>query len=156
MAADRDHHPTTPARDTDLLIARLAADARPVRRLPSPAARVGLWLALALGVLLVACATLGARPDLAASLGTVSFAAPLLLLVAAGVASGAMALLASVPGREPARATALGTLAVVLVALAGELRERAVARAGLPSGGGPGLALRRAHRAGRRRCRGWC
>lgn len=118
MARDHDESPTARGRSTDALIARLAADAHPVRRLPAPAARVGLWLALVLGVLLVAYLTIGARPDLVHQLGTASFAAPILLLLAAGVTSGALALLASVPGREPARGTVVGALALVLLALA--------------------------------------
>lgn len=118
MAGDRPTPPgTTGTPDTDALIARLAAGARPVRRLRPPRERLLVWLALELAVLAAAALAFGTRPDLAAKLAQASFAGEILLLLAVGLGSGTLALLAAVPGREPARAAVLGALAVVLLVL---------------------------------------
>lgn len=51
--------------DTDALIERLSADARPVRRLARPGLRVLVWLAAAAAVAAAATCVEGVRPDLA-------------------------------------------------------------------------------------------
>ena len=58
---------------TSDLIDVLAADARPVRRLRSPAVRAALWLALAVLVFGALAAGLGVREDLAQQLQRLSF-----------------------------------------------------------------------------------
>jgi hypothetical protein len=89
------------------LIDRLVDDARPVRRLWSPAIRLAAWL----GILLVVAAALaiaGVRPDVAARLASPGFVAELACLGVATVAAAWIALRGAVPGLEggPGRSAA--------------------------------------------------
>jgi len=104
--------------DTDTLIARLVAGAKPVRRLSPVPARLALWLAVQSALLIAAVLMLGLRPDLAAKLRALPFDSELVLLAVAGLASAVLALRAAVPGREPARALVAGAFAVVLIGIA--------------------------------------
>lgn len=112
MAASPDLHPAT-----DELISRLAGEAHPVRRIRTPRTRFLLWLALQILVVAATGLALGLRPDAVSKLREAAFAAEIALLVTIGVVNAALALLAAIPGREPAVAAALGSLAVVLGAL---------------------------------------
>ncbi len=112
MASTPDRHPAT-----DELIAQLAGEARPVRRLWPPRARLGLWLALQVLVLAAAAVVLDLRPDAASKLREGAFAAEIALLFSIGSLDAALALLAAVPGRQPAAVPLLGSLAVVVGAL---------------------------------------
>jgi hypothetical protein len=49
---------------TEELIERLAAEARPIRRLPPPSRRLALWLAITLPSVAAVVLTMGPRPDL--------------------------------------------------------------------------------------------
>ena len=102
---------------TAALIAQLARDVPPVRRVWPPYARLAMWLALELGIVAAAVLALGVRADLADKLAQAGFAVELLLLLAVGLASALFTLLAAVPGREPARALALGASAVVIAGI---------------------------------------
>src|SRR4029077_14952597 len=74
--------PTPPIHDA--LVARLMADARPVRRLWTPRRRLGLWVAVAVAVLGIA-AGVGLRDDLAVQLFRARYLLELALLVGAAV-----------------------------------------------------------------------
>jgi hypothetical protein len=93
-------------------IDRLVEDARPVRRLWSPAVRLGVWL----GVLLAVAAGVviaGVRPDVAARLGSPGFLVELGCLAAATLAAAWLALRGAVPGLEsPAGRGVLGATLV--------------------------------------------
>lgn len=85
--------------DISLLIDRLVAECRPVKRLAPPMLRAALWLAVAVGLVLLVSLLRGFRPDLAEQ-----FARPdaLLAFVAAlltGVTAAVAAFEVSVPGR---------------------------------------------------------
>src|SRR5437899_2809246 len=92
--------PTPPIHER--LVARLIADAHPVRPLWSAHVRLLLWLALpALG--LGVAVKLGLRPDLRAHLREPRFLLELGGLCAAGAMAAAVALRAAVPGRASGR-----------------------------------------------------
>jgi hypothetical protein len=84
---------------TEELIAALSADARPVRRLPAPSARVALWMAISIPWVALIVLTMTLRPDISAKLGEqrwlIEQAAALVTALAAAMA----AFCASVPGR---------------------------------------------------------
>lgn len=88
---------------TDDLIRELAADAHPVRRLPSWLHRGALWLSVALLCGVVVTVGVGARRDLTEVVWTPAylFEAALLLVTALSAAAGALIL--SVPGAERSR-----------------------------------------------------
>src|SRR2546425_230132 len=98
--------PTPPIHER--LVARLIADAHPVRPLWSPHVRLLLWLALpALG--LGVAVKLGLRPDLRAHLREPRFLLELGALCAAGAMAAAVALRAAVPGRTSGSISSPGT-----------------------------------------------
>ncbi len=99
----------------DRLVARLLADARPVRPLWSPHARLAVWLALEV-VLLGIAARFGLREDLGDHLHRPLFVLELIALLAAGGVAAALALRAAVPGLGSSRWVM--TLAVLLVSVA--------------------------------------
>jgi hypothetical protein len=104
------------------LVDRLAAEARPVRPLWRPAARLLLWLALVV-VVLGLVARFHLRPDARSALASPLFAAQLVALAAAGVAAALLALRAAVPGDEPTRgqsALVSGVAALGVALLLGE------------------------------------
>jgi hypothetical protein len=88
---------------TEELIVRLAADAAPVRRLPSISARLGGWFLVVLPVVAVFVAVVGPRPDLATRAAAPAFLVSALTLAALGLVSAAAALVSSVPGHERSR-----------------------------------------------------
>ncbi len=103
------------------LLARLIADAHPVRPLWSPHSRLALWLALQTSTLGVAV-TVGLRQDLGDHLRQPLFLLELGALIAAGVTAAALTLRAAVPGMAGGRvgltcSVLLGAVAVALVAL---------------------------------------
>src|SRR6266704_2313384 len=79
------------------LVARLVADARPVRPLWSPHTRLALWLVLQVLTLGVAV-QFGLRPDLGDHLRQPPFLFEVGALVAAGAMAAAVALRGAVPG----------------------------------------------------------
>jgi hypothetical protein len=87
------------ADDTTLVIERLVAECRPVRRLRPPLARAAMWLSLSVGLVLLVALLRGFRPDLAEQLSRndalLAFVAALLTGVSAAVATFHV----SVPGR---------------------------------------------------------
>jgi hypothetical protein len=85
---------------TDELIVRLAASAHPVRVLPSPARRLGRWLAAALAVTILGVAIIGTRPDIGDAAGRAPFLAVAALTMATALAAAAAAFVLSVPGLE--------------------------------------------------------
>lgn len=87
---------------TEELIARLAAQAAPVRVLPPPSARLLLWLALALPAVAVVTLAMGLRQDLALRLGEPVFLLRLGASLATAVAAALAGLALGVPGRRRA------------------------------------------------------
>jgi hypothetical protein len=85
--------------DTDRLIARLAAEAGPVRRLRSPLLRTAGWLMLAALVIGGVAALHGLRRDLADRLGE----APFLLALGGSLATGVLAAFAAFQTSQPDR-----------------------------------------------------
>jgi hypothetical protein len=85
---------------TDELIRKLVADARPVRRLSPWSLRAALWLLVALVSAAIVVLWFGARRDLASVVSTPAFAFEELMLLAITVTAAAGALLLSVPGEE--------------------------------------------------------
>ncbi|MEZ5320153.1 MAG: NrsF family protein [Vicinamibacterales bacterium] len=85
---------------TEDLIAGLARDLTPVRRLASPWTRLLTWLALALPLLAAGVLVLGPRSNLARAVVDWRFLAVGAVAVATMVAAAAAALVLSVPGRE--------------------------------------------------------
>ena len=79
------------SRSTEELIAALAAEARPVRRLPPPGRRAALWLALILGFCAVAIALWANLPDFWRRTGGLQTG----LAWAASLATGASAVVAA-------------------------------------------------------------
>lgn len=84
--------------DTDTVIERLARNAHPVQRLPSPGRRVVRWLAIGLPVIAVFAAVMGARPDLDTQLSETAFVVPLLAAFATAVCAAHAAFASAVPG----------------------------------------------------------
>jgi hypothetical protein len=99
---------------TEALIARLASDLAPVSRRWPPRARLALWMSVLATVFVVAWLQLGVRPDLGSQLAGNAFGVEIALLLGVGIANAALALLASVPGREPALAAAVGSALATL------------------------------------------
>ncbi|MGH8076955.1 MAG: NrsF family protein, partial [Lysobacter sp.] len=87
--------------DTDTLIDQLAARAGPVKRLASPGRRTLLWIALAVAIVAIIVAVLGARPgwwqDLAVPSAAIEWVASVMTSVLAAYAVFQI----SVPGRSP-------------------------------------------------------
>jgi hypothetical protein len=87
------------------MVARLLADAEPVRPLWAPEARLALWLTLQV-VAIAAAAMFGLRDDVAVELGRPRLLVEIALCMAAGALAGAVALRAAVPARMSATLTA--------------------------------------------------
>jgi hypothetical protein len=85
---------------TSDLIDVLAADATPVRRLRSPAARAACWLLFAAVVMLFVGVAHGVRADLAVKLHQPLFVIGMAAATATGILAAVAALIASVPGRS--------------------------------------------------------
>ena len=82
------------------LIASLAANATPVRRLRPPVMRAACWLLLAAVVLTLLAINQGIRPDLAQRLREATFAAGLAASLLTGVLAAIAAFLVSLPDRS--------------------------------------------------------
>lgn len=113
------------------LIDRLVADAREVRPLWSPAARLTLWLALG-AALLGFYAFVGLRPDLASRVRHPLWVLEVALLFAAAAVFAAVSLVAAVPAGEPG--VRRFALAMVAVALLWAFPFHLPAEAGVPMG----------------------
>jgi hypothetical protein len=85
---------------TPELIAALAADAKPVRRLRPPLVRAGAWLALAALLLALLAIVHGVRSDLAVHLRQQIFVAGIAASLATGVSAAVAAFLVSLPDRS--------------------------------------------------------
>lgn len=107
---------------TEELIVRLAAEAAPVRPLPSVASRVTAWIGVALPVVAAYLVLAGPRGDLAARAPALDFVLALALLLAVTILSARAALSFGVPdAARPAAvwvlpAAAGGVWAILLVA----------------------------------------
>jgi hypothetical protein len=82
------------------LIHTLAGDLAPVRRLRPPLVRAGLWLALALGLLLLLALGQGVRPDLAVRLGDRDYVGCVGGALLTGIAAAIGAFMLSLPDRS--------------------------------------------------------
>ena len=87
--------------ETEDLIGRLAAELRPVRRLPHPLVRAAAWIGFALAVIGLLAAAVGPRHDLMERLGQPHEMAQLLFCLATGVLAAVAAFELSLPGRSP-------------------------------------------------------
>jgi hypothetical protein len=90
----------TPASSTDRLIARLVAEATPVRRLVDPKQRAALWTALALVCVGIGVSYFGIRGDLPAALTHLPFLVRVGLLGATMWLAVVCAFRLSVPGAD--------------------------------------------------------
>ena len=97
----------------DLIVA-LAADARPVSRLPPMGARVRRWLAATTAATVAGVGVIGARGDLPARIREAAFAGEAALMLSTGVLAAAAAFALSVPGAERTRYQRLLPLAAVV------------------------------------------
>ncbi len=88
--------------DTDLLIARLAADARPVRRLRPPPQRAAGWIGLTVALVMGLAALHGLRPDLTEAVRDPGIAGRLAGAALTGGLAAVAALMLAVPGRSGA------------------------------------------------------
>lgn len=111
-------HAGPPALPTSELITRLTGQLRPVRRLWRPSARLVLVGTVQLLVLGVAGLALGVRADLATQLHDDRLVIELASVIALATACVVMALLIAIPGREPTRRLAIGTVATAILGLA--------------------------------------
>lgn len=84
---------------TSDLIASLAANATPVRRLRPPVMRAACWLLLAAAVLMMLAVNQGIRPDLAQRLREPTFAIGMVASLLTGVLAAISAFLISLPDR---------------------------------------------------------
>jgi hypothetical protein len=82
------------------LIAAIAADAKPVRRLRPPLARAGAWLTLAVLLLALLAVVHGVRPDLAERLRRPVFVIGMLAALVTGVLAAVSSFLVSLPDRS--------------------------------------------------------
>jgi hypothetical protein len=85
--------------ETERLIERLAANSRPVRLLPGPWKRTGLWLALAVPYVALVVLLMSPRPDLAVQLTEPRFQVEQAAALATAILAAAAAFSCSVPGR---------------------------------------------------------
>lgn len=81
------------------LIASLAANMKPVKRLRPPIVRAAFWLLLAAAVLTLLAVDQGIRPDLAQRLREPAFAMSLAAAIVTGVLAAVTAFLVSLPDR---------------------------------------------------------
>lgn len=84
---------------TDELIARIASDGRPVRRLPPPAHRLASWLVVTLPVVAAVVMFMTPRPDLAQQLSDPRFQTEQLAALTTAMAAAFAAFSSVVPGR---------------------------------------------------------
>jgi len=110
----------------EALVARLEADLRPVRRLWSPWARLGAWLALAVAVTIMAAAV-GLRTDLASAIRRPVYDLEIAALLGAASAAALLALYAAVPGRSGGRRAARVAYAFGVVASGALVAEHVAA-----------------------------
>lgn len=85
---------------TDDFIRTIAGEARPVRRLPPPASRIALWLAVALPAVLAIVLLMSPRADLAEKLADTRFQIEQLAAFVTAIAAGYAAFSMVVPGRS--------------------------------------------------------
>lgn len=85
---------------TSDLIASLAANATPVRRLRPPVMRAACWLLLAAAVLMLLAVNQGVRPDLVQKLHQPAFAVCMAASALTGVLGAVAAFLVSLPDRS--------------------------------------------------------
>jgi hypothetical protein len=95
------------------LVRRLAAEVKPTRRLWTVAVRLGLWMALEVGVL--AWVATHTSNDFVQKLKQPVYAIEVLFFVTAAVISAALALRSAIPGRAP-RASEAAVAAVLVIA----------------------------------------
>jgi hypothetical protein len=88
--------------DTDGLIDRLAANATPVRPLPGPWKRTGLWLAIALPYVALIVILMSPRPDLAMQLADPRFQVEQAAALATAILAAAAAFTCVISGRSRA------------------------------------------------------
>jgi hypothetical protein len=86
--------------ETNELIARLAADAMPVRRLPSPSTRMLLWLAISLPAVAAVIALMPVAVDLARALADRQFLIEETATLATALAAAVAAFCSVVPGYD--------------------------------------------------------
>ena len=87
---------------TPELIALLAANARPVRRLRPPLVRTGLWLLLAAAVFVLLALSHGVRPDLAQRAAQPVFVIGIAASLVTGILAAIASFLISLPDRSRA------------------------------------------------------
>jgi len=98
--------------ETEALIRRLVAEARPVKPVAHPLASFGVWAAVALIWIAAAVTLVGPRTDLAVAARAPEFALNLVLPLAVGLAASMAALFASVPGHHRHQWTLIAAAAV--------------------------------------------
>lgn len=86
--------------ETPDLIASLARDLAPVRRLRPPLVRAGCWILLAVTILTLLAVAQGLRPDLAQRMGDPVFATGLVAALVTGVLAAIAAFVVSLPDRS--------------------------------------------------------
>ena len=92
--------------DTDGLINELAANATPVRPLPNPWMRTGLWLAIAFPYVALVIILMSPRPDLATQLADPRFQVEQVAALATAILAAAAAFTCVVSGTEPCHLSA--------------------------------------------------
>lgn len=107
-----------PALRTQELITQLTGRLRPVRRLWRPSARFALIGLLQIVVFGIAALAVGVRSDLATNVRGDRIVVELAAVVALATACVVMALLIAIPGREPTRRLAIGTVATAVLGIA--------------------------------------
>lgn len=81
------------------LVKILAADAKPVRRLPSPMVRLLIWLGISIAYAALVVWLMGLRPDILSKLGNARFVVELSATFMTSVLAAAAAFCAGCPGR---------------------------------------------------------
>ena len=111
---------------TEELIVRLAADAAPVRPLPSTSERVVRWLLVAVPFVVVFVVLVGPRADLGTRASAPAFLVSLLAVTAFALVCAAAAVVSSVPGHQQSRLAMVAPPFVILI-WAGALAVRLIA-----------------------------
>jgi len=106
--------------NTDRLIHQLSNGLVPVKRLPSPGRRLGVWLAVSAPVLAAITWYFGFRPDLAQSLADNRFIIQNLAALLTGLAAAWAALASTVPGFKSRQMVVPLAPALLWLASAGE------------------------------------
>lgn len=86
--------------ETESLIHQLAAKATPVRPLPAPWKRTGLWLAIAFPYVALIVILMSPRPDLAMQLADSRFQVELVAALATAILAAVAAFACTVPGQS--------------------------------------------------------